>query len=464
MTPGRLEERPAGTDHEPSAGALRNRRLATGIAASLGGKAIALAAPLLMIPVTFQYLGVERYGLWMAVTSLTSMALFADLGLGNGLLTSLSRSYATRDAMQAARSTASAYAVLGALGSVLLLVLLVAGRIVPWPALFNMDNPELASEAPAIVVTCLGSFVVNIPLSLIQRVQYSQQQVAQSNLWQAIASLLSVGLALAGVAMRADYTVVIAGAVLAVPLVNLVNSLFYFGVQNPALSPRRANIDKRTAQDLVGLGLRFFLLSTLTSLALNIDGLLVARILGLDAAAHYAVVARLFGTLSLFVTLVCLPLWPANAEAIARGELVWVRRNTRRMSVLSGCVVAAGALTLTAFGGRLLAVWLRSGATGFTSPQLLGALGISCFLVATTSPLFMVQNSIGLLGPQFGGWAVFLVVSVALKVALMGRLGLAGVPMANCIAYVAALVPAAWVGYQKSLATNSGRKHRVELS
>jgi O-antigen/teichoic acid export membrane protein len=58
----------------------------------------------------------------------------------------------------------------------------------------------------------------------------------------------------------------------------------------------------------------------------------VARVLGLDAAGHYSVVSRLYLALGLCVTLVNLPLWPANAEALARGEVTWVRRSTRRMA------------------------------------------------------------------------------------------------------------------------------------
>ncbi len=42
----------------------------------------------IIIPLTVNFLGQERYGLWMAITSLLALRSFSDLGLVNGLLQS----------------------------------------------------------------------------------------------------------------------------------------------------------------------------------------------------------------------------------------------------------------------------------------------------------------------------------------------------------------------------------------
>jgi O-antigen/teichoic acid export membrane protein len=246
---------------------------------------------------------------------------------------------------------------------------------------------------------------------------------------------------------------VIACAVLAVPFVNLVNSVLYFGFQNPALRPRLGYVDIAAATDLLRLGLRFFLLSILTCAALNLDGLLSAHVLGLSAAANYALVARLFGALGLLVTLVCLPLWPANAEAMARGDLAWVRHNTRLMLVLSGCVVGVSGLVLVLVGNDILHAWVRSPELVAMPTSLLVSLLFWSVLVAVAAPLFMVQNSIGLLGPQLLGWAAFLASSVVLKILLARSMGITGIPLAGCLSYAVAVVPAAVLGYRRSLET-----------
>ena len=44
---------------------------------------------LITIPLTVNYLGSERFGLWMAISSIIVLMSFADLGLGNGLLNAI---------------------------------------------------------------------------------------------------------------------------------------------------------------------------------------------------------------------------------------------------------------------------------------------------------------------------------------------------------------------------------------
>ncbi|MEU4398928.1 lipopolysaccharide biosynthesis protein [Micromonospora orduensis] len=445
----------------PGTGTSRSRVLAGGIVSSLAGRMVGLAAPLLITPLAFRSLGAERYGLWMAVTSLTGMALFADFGLGNGLLTRLARLRGTGERQAAAREVSSAYALLGALSVLLMVVLVATLWWVPWPALLNATGPAVAGDARAVVLLCFGAFLVNIPLALIQRVQYAHQQVAQSNLWQAGGSLVSVALVYAAVTGGAGHVPVIAAAVLTVPAVNLANAVCYFAWQDRDLRPRRRHVRAAVARGLLRLGARFFLLSLLTSVVLNLDGFLISRVLGLPAAATYAVVLRMFALLTLFVTLVNLPLWPANGEALARGDLAWVRRVTRRMVCLSAGVVVLPGLALVPIGNDVLRLWVRAVDLPPVPPTLFAGLAVWSVLLAVAAPLFMVQNSVGLLRPQFVGWTGCLLLAVPLKIVLATRVGLPGVALASAVTYGLTVLPAAVVGYRRVLAGGSSRPERA---
>ncbi|WP_327031946.1 lipopolysaccharide biosynthesis protein [Micromonospora ureilytica] len=441
-----------GTRSSPAdVGTSRGQILARGIVSSLAGKMVGLAAPLLITPLAFRSLGAERYGLWMAVTSLTSMALFADFGLGNGLLTRLARLHGIGDRRAAAREISSAYAILGALSVLLLVVLVGTLRWVPWPTLLNAVDPAVARDARPVVLLCFGAFLVNIPFALIQRVQYAQQQVTQSNLWQAGGSLVSVALVYSAVISEADPVLVIAAAVLAVPLVSLANSVYYFGRQARELRPRPGLVRVPVARGLLRLGTRFFLLSLITSVVLNLDSFLISRVLGLPAAATYAVVVRMFALLTLFVTLVNMPLWAANGEALARGDLAWVRRTTARMVALSATVVALPGVGLVFLGNDVMRLWVRSADFPTVSRTLFVGLAAWALLLAIVAPLFMVQNSIGLLRPQFVGWAACLVLAVPLKIMLAHRVGLPGVAVASAATYALTVLPAAVIGYRRAL-------------
>ncbi|WP_146603410.1 lipopolysaccharide biosynthesis protein [Micromonospora endophytica] len=432
------------------AAAGRDRHVTVGIAAAMAAKGIGLAAPLVVTPACFAYLGDQRYGLWMAVTALTGMAWFADLGLGNGLLTRLS--HHVTDVRAQAREISSAFATLGAVAVVLVVVLVLVVPTVPWAGLFGVTDARVAADASTMVLLCFGAFAVNIPFSLIQRIQYARGQVVQSNVWQSAGALVAMGGVLGAIAAGWSPLVVIGCAVLAVPLTNLLNTVAYFWFQEPALRPGPALVDRATAVGLLRLGLQFFALTTMSSIALNMDSPLVAYLLGPSMAAHYAVVGKLFGVLSIFVGLVGMTIWPVNGTALAQGDVAWVRRNTRRMVFLYGAVVAAVGGVLVGFGARLVELWVGGIDRASVPIPLLAGLAGWSFLVAVTSPLIMVQNSVGLLRPQFVGWASFLVLAAGLKVWGLRQFGLVGLPVAACLAYVLTMWPAVLVGYRRALA------------
>ena len=65
----------------------RSRVLVGGLATSVLSRGVAVLVPLAIVPVSLHYLGASGYGAWAASLAVTSMLLFADLGIGTGLMT-----------------------------------------------------------------------------------------------------------------------------------------------------------------------------------------------------------------------------------------------------------------------------------------------------------------------------------------------------------------------------------------
>ena len=55
------------------------------------------------------------------------------------------------------------------------------------------------------------------------------------------------------------------------------------------------------------------LISTISSIAINLDSIVIARTLGASRVADYAVAARVMAAMGLLINLVNLPFWPAAA-------------------------------------------------------------------------------------------------------------------------------------------------------
>ncbi|MFC6023019.1 oligosaccharide flippase family protein [Plantactinospora solaniradicis] len=439
----------------------RSRRLVSGIATAALSRGTGVVVPLVLIPVTLSYLGADRYGLWMAVTALTGMAAFTDLGLGNGLMTKLAPCYSSGDAAKARGYVSSAYLVLTVISVGTCTLLWVLSGVIPWASLLNVSGTATPSDARAVTLVCLTAFVLNIPLSLVIRVQYAYQQVGRSNIWQAAGSLSSLPLTLGAVQASLPPVTVIAASVSGPVLVNLVNTGWTYVRQMPEIGPRIGAVDPRLARELLRLSGLFFVLTIVWSLGMNADSLVVAHALGLEAVTAYAVPARLFTLLGFLVILVNLPLWSANGDALAQGHLDWVRRITRWMTLISALTLLLPAAVLLIAGDRLLAAWLPVPLGG--DRWLLGGLALWMVLLAATSPIAMVQNAAGVVRPQLLGVSLYLVLSVLAKWYGATRYGIAAVPYASAVSYVLTVLPFTWYGYRRVLTTHSPKASSADL-
>jgi O-antigen/teichoic acid export membrane protein len=405
----------------------------------------------------FNYLGADTYGVWAAATSLTSMALFADLGIGNGLLTSLARSRARGDVAEGRRATASAYLLLIAVMFVTLLIATTSLFVFDWPALLNVKEPNAIEQTNAIVIACFASFALNIPGSIIQRVQYASGEVGRSNIWQTVASIVSVGTVFTAVELNFSAPAVVAASVFALPAINMLNTVTYF-LQNPNHRPSIRDVSLSASKELATTGGRFFAISVLSAGSLNADLIVISNALGTKIAGEYAIIAKLYATLNLFVTIVGLVLWPANTEALVRGDAEWVRTTARRVSIIAGLATLAAGIPLVLSTDHILRAWISSSGIGATPLALPIFLLMWSVTLAAASPYFMVQNSVGVLSPQLIGWAIFLPLSSVAKLVAVRTIGVAGVPLVGITVYGATLLPAVYVGYKRALDVASRRR------
>jgi O-antigen/teichoic acid export membrane protein len=150
----------------------------------------------------------------------------------------------------------------------------------------------------------------------------------------------------------------------------------------------------------------------------------IAHYLGADAVAQFAVPMKLFAVIPMLLGFVVTPLWPAYGEAIARGELAWVRRSYRRLLglVLAVAIPLAGALVVAA--PWVIARWV--GAAIAVSPLLLVGLGLWAVTSSVTNAFAILLNGAHVVGVQVASATAMAVANVALSIVLVRRIGIAG--------------------------------------
>ena len=86
------------------------------------------------------YLGNERFGLWMAISSVLAMANFADFGIGNGVLNTVADAFGKNDFDRIRAAISSGFAVLSAVGLLLLALFASSFAWVSWAERFSRQH------------------------------------------------------------------------------------------------------------------------------------------------------------------------------------------------------------------------------------------------------------------------------------------------------------------------------------
>jgi O-antigen/teichoic acid export membrane protein len=441
---GRLRKlftlKPHDTATESGRSLERYRRATLTSAAAVAGRAVGLLATLISVPLTIHYLGTERYGIWMTISSIIALFGFADLGLGNGLLNAISVSHGRDDRDFARKCVSSAFFLLAGLAGSLAIVFVVCYPWIPWHRVFNV-SPELGTqEAGPAMAVFFGCFLVGMPLGIVSRIQMGYQQGFVNAAWQAVGSLLTVLCLLGVIWLRGSLPVLVLALAGAPLLATALNSVALFSRNMPWLVPTWSEMSWGAARQIGRTGLMFLVLQVAVALQSSVDNLIVAQFIGPDAVAQLAVPARLFSVAGAAVMIALIPLWPAYTEAIARGEVAWAQRTVVRSTTLAASVSLAIAVPLILLGKPIVHAW--AGASIQPSQSLL--LGLGCWMVlsAVGSSISMFLNAANILAFQTGCAVAVGLVGTLLKTWIAGTYGSEGIIWTTNATYaVLALVP-----------------------
>jgi O-antigen/teichoic acid export membrane protein len=303
----------------------RIRRAALTTAGSGASKAVSLLTSLISVPLTYRYLGPERYGIWMVLISIIGAMSFADLGIGNGLMNAVSEAYGKDDRRLAREYVSSGFTLMLGIALLLSAIGIVAYPFLPWARMFNVKSQVAASEGARAFLVLYASFLINIPLGVITRVQSGMQKGYIAQVINGVGGVVALALILLVIRLNGSLPLLVLATVGTGVASTVVNGWLLFR-ECPWLLPSYHAVRSGSAKKLLNLGLLFFVLQCSYTLAFTSDNIVIAQILGAAAVAVYAVPQKLFGFVNAIVTMALGPLWPAYGEAISRGDVRWVRR------------------------------------------------------------------------------------------------------------------------------------------
>jgi O-antigen/teichoic acid export membrane protein len=399
--------------------------------ANVLARGLAILAGLVTVPLVAGSLDGDQFGLYLTLTTVFAMLSTLDFGIGGAVLSQVSAATAHADRKLVAGVVSSAAFALSVAGAGVLLLTAVTVPFLPLQGLLGAQDVSDATIVLALTVT-LAATACAIPLSVAGRVLFGLHRGKAASVFAVIGS--AVQTVLLGLCALVDAPLgafVLAGTS-AVLVAGVTTSAYLLWTWDVASRPRWAMVSRERVRMLGREGGMLFLLALLGVVAYQSDTLIIAHYLGADAVPGFALPLRIFGLLPLLAGLFLTPLWAAFRDARERDRWPWIRRTLNRSLVGTLAVSVLCALVLVPLTPWLLHLWVGDEVAA-PSLDLRLALGAYVVVMTSSATLAAYLNAMSQLRLQAWLGAVMAVSNIALSVALVTSIGVAGPVWATVI-------------------------------
>jgi len=333
-------------------------------------------ANLAMVPLTIHYIGKEKFGLWMVVSSLVIWMQLADLGVGNGLTNALAEAHGRDDQKAASGYISAALVASSAVAIISIVPVVLLSLWLPWNIILNLTNAELALLAAKCFLVTGIIFVLNIPLSLAGRALIAYQRgylASATQLLSAVASLIGLLIAI----------ILKLGMVWLVLLLSagpMVGNLLAWGILLkilPWLSIDWRAVTRQAIHRVASSSIPLFLFQIGALLVNQLVNVIIAQVGTLKMVADYNIIFKIYILVFTIGISLSAPFYPAIREAYEKNEAHWVFRALHRVLLVRLGILLPAGICLLFFGDRIIQLWI-----GLPLESRFGLMGWFTFLLS----------------------------------------------------------------------------------
>jgi O-antigen/teichoic acid export membrane protein len=392
-----------------------------------------MAVSLVSVPLAVTYLGNERYGLWMAVLSITSFVTFFDLGLIPTLLNRMAGSFASGN-LQQFKTYSSASLFCGLCIFIIGSILSALSYLMDWAAILSLKNPWLQHGVSPLVSWLMFLSFGSLALSVVDSIYAARMQFVKPKLYATVASVAGLGMLFAGIYWEVSLTVLAAINIGPLLLYRIVLLVEIFLTERSLIIPQAKQLPG-LFKELLPVSVLFMLIQLFSVAFSSAPNLFLAKYAGLEEVTSFSVCYRLYNVPLFMLSGVLSVFWPAFTIAWEKRDLPKLRRWLIRACVVTFAILMGYLLIVCIGGSRLIELWTRGNV--HPSTNLLILMGVwmvvqgivhwlSTFLHSITDFRFeivsygfsaLILTTLAWWSAQrFGGWGVAASMGFALTV------------------------------------------------
>lgn len=332
----------------------RERRIVSAILTSFLSKGATALLQFLALPLVAGRLGPEAFGIFAMLGALPALLAFAEMGIGPSLALKIADAEATGDRESQSLYFRAGARIMGIASGIMLLACAVSVAAGALPYLFGPDYSRYEDEVKLAAGIIVGIVVLSWVASLGARARAGFQETHVNNLFGVASNALTAIAILIAVQVSGSIPV-LAAVVYGVAALCSTANVFVLLWRRPYLW----GVPRRPIGPAAGYLLRdsiFFLAATgLLSAQREVAKLFLGVAEGPESSGEFTVLVSIMNLFGGLIVSLTSPIWPAVADARARGDHAWLLQLARRLNrvgwlaglVSGGAIAIFGDLVMT---------------------------------------------------------------------------------------------------------------------
>lgn len=320
-------------------------------------KGVSIIIGFLMVRVTLDYLDQTKYGIWLTMSSFLTWFTFFEIGLGSGLRNKLAEALAVKDYNLGKIYVSTTYAILSIVIVVVAIAFFIGNAFLDWSKILNTDA-SLAPELGNLALIVFGFFFLRFVIKLIGIVLYADQRPAIANSFGPMGNILALIIIYILTKTTSGSLIYLGWTLSAAPVLILIfASIYLYGSRYKNIAPSYRFVKMEYAKDLLGLGVKFFIIQISALVMFQSANIVIAQFFGPKEVTSYNIAYKYYGIINMLFSLIMIPYWTAFTDAWVKEEINWIKKTiSNLLKVFTLFVFMAGALfVLSSLAFRL---WL----------------------------------------------------------------------------------------------------------
>lgn len=357
-----------------------------------------LGISFMLVPLTFGYLGIEEYGVWVTLANLVAWFAFFDVGLGHGLRNKYAESKANNNEVEMKKYVSTTFFCLIAISIIIMLGFNTISYFVNWSYVLNAPA-SMADELGNLAFILITMFCINFVLNIINVLLTADQEPSTPILITGLGNLMSLVLVYIITKTTEPSLLYIGMALSFSQLFPLLCAFFYlFKTKYKFVRPSFKFFSREHTSSVFSLGIRFFLIQLTALILLQGNNIIIAHACDLRDVTFFNIAFKYISILYIVFTASLSPLWSASTDAYTKGDITWIKNTVRKLNHLWVLIIGAGVImvVVSPFSYK---IWLNH---SFEPDYMLLSLILIYFIFLSKSTIYRsFMNGTGKIFLQF---------------------------------------------------------------